>query len=132
MLAAQAPPRYDRAAEMTIHGVIQSVGSYPADDGSVGVHIDLKTDEGVLDVRVGPATFIGQNNFWFFADESLAVVGARVSADANGPVWAKSLQKGSAILVLRSDEGKPKWTPATDGIDGCGVNHPPLQRTTYE
>ena len=132
MLAAQATPRYDRAAEMTIRGVIKSVGSFTAADGAVGVHIDLRTDEGVFDVRVAPAMFIGQNNFWFFADEPLVVVGARVSPDANGPIWARLLQKGSAILVLRSDEGTPKWTPATDGIDGCGVNHPPLQRTTYE
>ena len=132
MLAAQTPARYDPAAEKAFTGTIKSVGAYPADDGSVGVHIDLITDEGIVDVRVAPATFIGKNNFWFFADEPLVVVGARVSPDANGPIWARLLQKGSAILVLRSDEGTPKWTPATDGIDGCGVNHPPLQRTTYE
>jgi hypothetical protein len=34
------------------------------------------------------------------------------------------------MLVLRNEDGTPRWTPATDGADGCGVNHPPLVRTT--
>ena len=132
MLAAQTPARYDRAAEKAFTGTIKSVGAYPADDGSVGVHIDLITDEGIVDVRVAPATFIGKNNFWFFADESLVVVGARVPRDGNGPVWARAVQKGSQVLVLRNDSGTPTWTPPTDGTDGCGVNHPPIQRTTLQ
>jgi len=131
-LVAQTPARYDRVAERTFMGVIKSVGSYPADDGLVGVHVDLQTANGIVDVRVGPAMFIGQQNFWLFADEQLVVIGAPVSRDGSGPVWAKTLQKGSSVLVLRSDEGLPTWKPTTDGVDGCGVNHPPLQRTTFD
>ena len=129
MLAAQSPSQYDRTAERAISGTIKSVGSFPAADGSVGVHIDLKTADGVLDVRVGPAAFIGQNNFWFFADDPIVVIGAK-EPQSDGTVWAKAIQKGSHVLVLRSDTGMPKWAPAIDGIDGCGVNHLPLQRTT--
>ena len=129
MLAAQAPSRYDRTAERAISGIIKSVGSFPAVDGSVGVHIDLKTPEGLLDIRVGPAAFIGQNNFWFFADDSIVVIGAK-EPQSDGTILAKAIQKGSQVLVLRTDSGVPKWSPATEGIDGCGVNHLPLQRTT--
>jgi hypothetical protein len=130
VLAAQTPSPYSRAEEKAFRGVIKTVGSYPAEDGAVGVHIDLTTDEGIVDVRVAPAMFIGQNNFWFFADEPLVVIGARVTADQSAPVWARAVQKGSSVLVLRSEDGTPKWTPPTNGTDGCGVNHPPLQRTT--
>lgn len=129
MLAAQSPPRYDRTAERVISGTIKSVGSFPAADGSVGVHIDLKTADGLVDIRVGPAMFIGQNNFWFFADDPIVVIGA-VEPESDGAIWAKAVQKGSAVLALRNDVGAPKWKPATDGIDGCGVNHLPIQRTT--
>ena len=131
MLAAQAPARYDRATEKTYSGTIKAVASYPAPDGAVGVHLDLQTPEGLFDVRVGPAMFVGQENFWFFADDRLVVIGARASGD-EGPIWARAIQRGSAILVLRGEDGTPKWTPATDGTDGCGVNHPPVQRTTLE
>jgi hypothetical protein len=130
MLAAQSPSRYDRTAERAISGTIKSVGSFPAVDGSVGVHIDLKTADGLLDIRVGPAAFIGQNNFWFFADDPIVVIGAK-EPQSDGTILAKAIQKGSHVLVLRTDAGVPKWTPANEGIDGCGVNHLPLVlRTT--
>jgi hypothetical protein len=129
MLAAQSPPSYDRASERVVSGIIKSVGSFPAADGSVGVHIDLKTADGLLDIRVGPAAFIGQNNFWFFADDPIVVIGAKELAP-DGAIWAKTIQKGSQVLTLRGDLGLPKWKPAIDGIDGCGVNHLPIQRTT--
>jgi len=131
MLAAQSPRRYDRAAERAISGTIKSVGSFPAVDGQVGVHIDLKTADGLVEVRVAPAAFIGENNFYFFADDPIVVIGTREPA-SDGAVWAKAIQKGSQVLVLRTDAGVPKWKPATDGIDGCGVMHLPLQRTTLQ
>ena len=77
MLTAQSPSRYDRTAERAISGTIKSVGSFPAVDGSVGVHVDLKTPDGLLDIRVGPAAFIGENNFWFFADDPIVVIGSK-------------------------------------------------------
>ena len=76
-----------------------------------------------------PAAFIGQNNFWFFADDPVVVIGAREDSP-DGIVRAKVVQKGSQVLVLRSDAGEPKWKPAVEGIDGCGVNHLPVVRTT--
>ena len=129
MLTAVSPPRAGGGSERVIGGTIKSVGSFPAVDGSVGVHIDLKTTDGLVDVRVGPAAFIGQNNFWFFADDQIVVIVAK-EQPADGVVWAKAIQKGSQLLVLRNDDGSPKWKPAIDGMDGCGVNHLPLQRTT--
>ena len=130
MLTAQSPSRYDRTAERAISGTIKSVGSFPAVDGSVGVHIDLNTAEGLLEIRVAPAAFIGQNNFWFFADDPIVVIGAK-EPQADGTILAKAIQKGSHVLTLRTDAGAPKWAPANEGIDGCGVNHLPLvHRTT--
>jgi len=131
MVAAQAPARYDRTHEQTLSGTIKAVASYPAGDGAVGVHIDLKTADGLVDVLIGPAMFIGIENFWFFAEDPLVVTGARVGG-AEGPVWARTIQKGSTTLVLRTEDGTAKWPGGDNGIDGCGVNHLPLQRTTFE
>jgi hypothetical protein len=128
-LAAQAPARYDRTQEQTFSGTIRAVASYPTAEGAVGVHLDLQTADALLDVRIGPATFIGQENFWFFAEDKLVVIGARVSGP-EGPIWARAIQRGSTVLALRTDDGTPRWSPATNGTDGCGVNHPPIQRTT--
>ena len=94
-LAAQTSSRYDLAAAKTVSGTIKAVASYPAADGSVGVHLDLKTADGMVNVHVGPAMYIGQQNFWFFADDQIEIVGARVSDAGTTSIWPKAIVKGS-------------------------------------
>jgi len=130
-LAAQAPAtRYNRPAEKTISGTIKALASYAAPDGSVGVHFDLKTPDGMVSVHVAPAMFIGQQNAFFMADDQVEIIGAPMEADGHKTFWAKAIIKGTTMLVLREADGTPRWAPATDGTDGCGVNHPPLPRAT--
>jgi len=126
---AQTPTiRYDRSAERTVAGTIRSVAAFPADDGTIGVHLDLRTSEGMIAIHVAPAMFVGQENFWFFADEEVIVVGAPVAG--GGAILARTVQKGSTVLVVRNEDGTPRWSSKADGIDGCGVNHLPVMRTT--
>jgi len=128
-VAGAQSANYVRAAEKVYSGTIKTVVSFQAPDGNVGVHFDLKTDEGrIVSVHVGPAVYIGMQNFFFFADDKVEIVGSPTTADGNVFITAKSIQKGSSILVLRDDAGKPKW--GEDGIDGCGVNHIPIPRNT--
>lgn len=130
MFAQSGSVAYDSSTEVTVTGTILHVVSLPASDGAVGVHFDLKTPTGLLNVHVAPAMFIGASNFWFFADEEVTITGSRVVLDGNHAFLAKSVQKGAAVLTLRTAEGAPKWTPAIEGVDGCGVNHPGLPRGT--
>ena len=117
---------YDDAAETSIAGTIKRVATFQDAAGTVAVHLDLQTAEGLVSVHLAPAMFMGKNNFWFFADDGVEIIGARTVHDGNAAVWAKAIQKGRTVLVLRSADGTPKWTPPTDGTDGCGVDHPPL------
>ncbi len=129
-LGAQSGTRYDRSAEQNFSGVIKTLVSFPAADGSVGVHIDLKTDDGkIVSVHLAPAMYIGMQNFWFFADDRVEIVGVKTTVDGNLSIWAKAIQKGDTMLVLRNADGTPKWS-GDDGIDGCGVNHLPIARGT--
>jgi hypothetical protein len=126
-----APPaNYDRATEQVIAGTITAVVTFPDAAGTVGVHLDLKTTDGLVSVHLAPATFIGQANFSFFADDQVEIIGTRTLHDGNSAVWAKAIQKGSAILALRDADGTPKWMPLINSADGCGVNHPPLPSGT--
>lgn len=119
---------YDRAAETIVAGTIDGVDAYAAADGTIGVHLEVNTGRDFVRVHVGPATYIGQNNFFFLKDERVSIIGARVRGGS--AVWARAITKGSVVLVLRNEDGTPKWIPATDGADGCGVNHAPLVLTT--
>src|SRR5215208_2459321 len=71
MLAQSGSVAYDSKAEVTVSGKILHLVSFAAPDGAVGVHFDLQTPAGLLNVHVAPALFIGQSNFWFFADHEI-------------------------------------------------------------
>ena len=121
--------RYDPAAERTYGGVVSSVISVTSTDGTVGVHLNLKTATGsVVKVHIGPAVFIGMNNFSFMADDLILVTGAGVSHGGEEAVWARQVSKEGHTLVLRSTDGTPRWPYATaDDPDGCGVSHDPVR-----
>ena len=70
--AAQPAPRgrYDPNVEAAYAGVVSSMISVASPNGTVGVHLDLKTATGtIVKVQLGPAMFIGMNNFSFFTDD---------------------------------------------------------------
>lgn len=114
---------YDRAAETTVAGTITEVISAVGADGSVGVHAIVKTDAGLAKVQIGPAMYIGMNNFCFLSGDRVSVVGAKVTRSGAPAVWARSVTKDGQTLVLRDENGTPKWTASGDDPDGCGISH---------
>jgi hypothetical protein len=130
LLAQSGSSVYKPAEEITISGTILHVVSLPGPDG-FGVHFDLKTENGMVNVHVSPAAYIGEMNFWFFADEQITLVGVKVFVDGNKSFVVKSITKQDGkTLRLRNESGTPLWTPATEGTDGCGIAHPALPRGT--
>jgi len=129
LLLNAAPVTYDHSTETALSGTVLHVVTAASADGTVGVHLDLQTTTGIVYVAVGPALFIGQNDFYVLAGDRLEIIGSRIREDG-GAIYARTIMKGSSMLVLRNDEGAPKWTPAVDGTDGCGVVHEPLPRFT--
>jgi hypothetical protein len=93
------------------------------------VHLNLKTATGsVVRVHLGPAVFIGMNNFSFLVDDLILVTGADVSHAGEDAVWARQVSKEGHTLVLRSADGTPRWPLATaDDPDGCGLSHDPVR-----
>ena len=122
----QSNAGYNKATETTVSGPIRYVLSAVSQDGIVGVHLELKTPAGPVRVALGPALFIASNNYYFFADESVYVVGAKAKS---GEIWARTISKdGRTFLTLRDEDGTPRWQRATeDDPDGCGVSHAPIR-----
>lgn len=119
---------YDPSSEISVNGVIRYVISTEGSDGTVGVHLELTTPEGPVRVHVAPAMFIGMNNFSFLAGDSVTVRGSRVVKDGLPAIWAKLIVKEGRTLVLRDEDGTPRWPRATlDDPDGCGVSHAPVR-----
>jgi hypothetical protein len=127
--ARTAPGQYDPNAERSFGGIVAGVISVAAPDGTVGVHLNLTTATGtILKVHLGPALFIGMNNFSFLADDQILVTGAYVTHDGQPALWARQVSKGGKTLALRGPDGMPRWPLATDeDPDGCGVSHVPVR-----
>jgi hypothetical protein len=130
LLAQSSSFTYDPSAEVAVAGKILHVVSFMAPDGTAGVHFDFQTPAGMLNVHVGPAMFIGMQNVSYYADDQVEIVGVKSFVDGNKAFIARSVTKDGKTLAVRSAEGTPAWTPAADGIDGCGVAHAPLPRGT--
>ena len=130
LLAQSGSVPYDPAEETTLSGTILHVVSLSAPDG-FGVHFDLKTPAGMVNVHVSPAIYIGQSNFWFFADDAIEITGVKLFVDGNKSFIVRSIKKADGkTLTLRGPDGRPLWTPAVNGTDGCGVAHAALPRGT--
>ena len=128
ILAAQTknrptPARYDRVMETTVGGTITQVISAVGADGTVGVHAIVATASGLVNVQIGPAMYIGTNNFSFLFGDRVAIIGAKVTQGGTTAVWARSVTKDGQTLVLRDENGTPKWTATGDDSDGCGISH---------
>jgi len=121
---------YDPRAEITVSGQILYVVSFPASDGAVGLHFDLQTSAGLLNVHVAPALFIGQSNVSYFAEDKIDIVGVKAFIDGNTSFIARSVTRDGKTLVLRLADGTPAWAPAVEGVDGCGATHLALPRGT--
>jgi len=119
------PVAYDPAKETTIAGTITQVVSVAAPDGTVGVHLNVRIATGeIVRVHLGPAMFIGMNNFYFIAEDHVAIRGAFVMHDGVVGFWARQISKGAETLTLRDPDGTPRWPRATaEDPDGCGVPH---------
>jgi hypothetical protein len=75
---------------------------------------------------LAPALFIANNNYFFFSDEQVYVVGSK---GPHGEIWARAISKdGKSFLTLRDADGTPRWPRATeDDPDGRGVSHAPIR-----
>jgi hypothetical protein len=124
---AQSPP-YDPATEATVSGTVRYVLSATSADGTVGVHLVVNTSSGPARIHLGPAMFIGMNNFSFLTDDPVEITGATVTRAGETAIWARTITKNGKTLTLRDEDGTPRWPRATaEDPDGCGVEHAPIR-----
>jgi hypothetical protein len=121
-------PSYDASAETTVAGTVRYVQSAEGADGTVGVHLVVTTPSGPARIHLGPAMFIGMNDFYVLMDDRVEITGATVTRADESAIWARTITKDGRTLTLRDVDGTPRWPRATaDDPDGCGVAHAPIR-----
>ena len=103
---------YNPATEITVKGTVEEVTRTTGQRGWAGTHLTLKTDQGVYDVHVGPASYISAQGFAFAKGETTEVTGSKTIVGGKGVLIARQITKDGKTLTLRDERGFPKWSRA--------------------
>lgn len=107
--AHRAGYHYNTSSVATVSGEIASI-DYGARGwgGTGGTHFLLNTGSGVLTVFAGPSWFL-QEKIQLARGEKIEVTGSRITVDGKPGIVAKEIRKGTAVVVLRNNDGTPLW-----------------------
>ncbi len=111
-----SPMPYDPKTEVTLTGSVDEVqprgcmhSQCCASQQGGGVHLMLKSESDVIEVCVGPASFVQEKGFSFVKGDSIEVIGSRVKMAGKEVVIARQITKDKQTLTLRDSKGIPGW-----------------------
>ena len=104
-------PRYDQSTEATFKGTVERVEEvdHPGFRDK-GLHAMLKTDQGMFDVHIGPASFAAKEQLMIVKGDDLEVVGSKVKINGSDAIIARTVKKGDKTTTLRTPKGIPLWS----------------------
>jgi hypothetical protein len=102
---------YNPATEITVSGIVEEVRTMRRKGrGGGGIHLDLKTDSGSLDVHLGPSAFLARNKFSFARNDRIEVTGSKVRYQGHDAIIAREVRTNGRTLTLRDTQGIPEWS----------------------
>lgn len=95
----------------TIHGTIESVGTFRPDGTAVeGLRLRIKTEDGKsVTVHAGPKPYVERQDIAFHYGDRVTVTGSPGNLDWRDVIIASQIKLGDKTLNLRNEEGKPRW-----------------------
>jgi hypothetical protein len=103
-------PQYDPASVITAVGTVEKINEYTGPGGWSGTHLTLKTQDSVLDVHLGPTSFLAHQGFTFSGGEQVEVTGSKIKYQNGDVLVARELKMKGKVLQLRDERGFPKWS----------------------
>lgn len=100
---------YDPSTEATVKGKVTQVQQVPGRRGWNGTHLVLETEAGILNVHVGPSSYISRQGFSFRPGDEVEVLGSKVKLGNSEAVIAREIKKEDKTLLLRDAQGIPQW-----------------------
>lgn len=106
----QGTRRYNPFTEITVTGTVEEVQQRTRGSGWGGTHLTLKTEQGTLDVHLGPSSFLAEKQFTFAKGDQLEVTGSKMLYAGGEALVARIVKKGDKTLTLRDASGVPLWS----------------------
>jgi hypothetical protein len=114
--SAAAQRNYNPNSVENIQGKVLSVEkTTPTKNRGYGVHLMLQTDKETIPVHLGPAWYIDKQTLRIETNDTIAVIGSRVTAGGKPAIVAAQIKKGNEVLKLRDDNGVPVWSRGRRG-----------------
>jgi hypothetical protein len=114
---------YYAAPSETIHGVVETVQTNADFCRWGGTEVALKTENGTVNVILGPAGFLSQNNVSIAKGDELSVTGFNLASQRTPYLIAREVSKGDKTLTLRNAQGFPAWAGRGMGRSAYGRWH---------
>ncbi len=114
---------YDKQAETTISGTVQSVTRQQRPGLGTGTHLSVRTAAGqTVDVHLGPTQYLEQQQLRIQQGDTVEITGARTQIGGQTVMLARQVRHDNRTVTLRSDDGKPMWAGTQAGRGrGAGV-----------
>lgn len=119
----KAPLRFDLTKATTITGQVENLGSYGTSSWRAlpGMAIQgfmLKTDQGNIEVYLGPPSYVTQQKFTVQKGDTLKVKGFKVIHKDQAAFFAAEVKKDNQTLNLLDEDGSPLWKQQDAGGPG--------------
>ena len=101
---------YNPATEATIQGTVSEVKSVTGQRGWNGLHLTVQHDGQSSDVHLGPAHWVAAQGFSFAEGDQVEIVGSKVKYQGSDAYIAREVTKDGKVLILRNEQGIPKWS----------------------
>jgi hypothetical protein len=101
---------YNPTTVETISGEVTKVEQITLMKGmSSGVHLVVKTEKETIDVHLGPAWYIENQDVKIKLGDKLEIKGSRITFQGKPAIIAAEMKKGEETLRLRDEKGFPVW-----------------------
>jgi hypothetical protein len=110
-LLSQRMRLYDPDTLQTVSGEVLNVTQTSSRSGQgYGVHLWVKTAQETIEVHLGPAWYLDQQNFSIEVGDRLDIQGSRITDAGILIIIANQVKKGEDVLILRDQNGLPVWS----------------------
>jgi hypothetical protein len=105
--ALRPPPKYNRATETVVQGIVEEVSAYHGPAGLLGTHLLMRSGDGMLDVYLGLPSRLGKDKVAFAPGEQIEVLGSKVLYRGGETLLARQIKRGEQTLTYRNAQGIP-------------------------
>lgn len=100
-------PKYNRATETVVQGVVEGLQARSARADLLGTHLLVRSGDGVVDVYLGPPSRLGKDRVAFAPGEQIEVLGAKILHRRGEILLARQIKRGEQVLTYRNAQGIP-------------------------